>query len=499
MLEVLTRLAQHAAEQGGRVAVRELGPGCDACLTYAQLHERVLGAAAQLGAHLPPGEVTILLTGNRVEFFVAALAVWSAGGALMPVHTSITEAELAATIARTNARLLLTDGRRARTAPGGIEQVIIETLSAPGSGRAPGADLTRSASLLLQSSGTTGLPKIAVRSSRAIDAVARNVAHATLFTPEDRVFAAIPICHSYGVENALLAPLCAGATVHLCDGLDLPTSIQQLGGPGDSHREAPAQATVFPGVPFMFEVLAGQSAGPQSTIRNPQSLRLAYSAGAPLPPQLSRAFADKYGTPIGQLYGASELGSLTFEDPSAPDADPASVGLPMDGVRVLILDPDNPDPERPLSPDEEGHVAIHAPSMLDRYLEEPAPLVGGFFLTGDLGRVSPQGRLTITGRLKHLIDIGGQKVNPAEVELTLKKHPAVAECVVVAVPVTQTVNRLKAIITPSGRVPLDEADLRAFARARLAGFKVPRVFEVRQTLPRSPTGKILRRELEAAR
>ena len=85
------------------------------------------------------------------------------------------------------------------------------------------------------------------------------------------------------------------------------------------------------------------------------------------------------------------------------------------------------------------------------------------------------------------------------VELTLRQHPAVSECVVVPIPVTQTVSRLKAIVTPSGSIPLDEADLRSFARQRLAGFKVPRVIEVRQSLPRSPTGKILRRELEAAR
>jgi long-chain acyl-CoA synthetase len=500
MLEVLTRLSQHAAAQGGSVAVREMGPGCDARLTYGQLHDRVHAAAADLRTRLGPGEVAILFTGNRVEFFVAALAVWSVGGALMPVHTSIADAELAATISRTKARLLLTDRRCARAISSDVEQLNLETLGNTDSRAATAPDASDSARLLLQSSGTTGLPKIAVRSPRAIDAVARNVANATRLTPDDRVFAAIPICHSYGVENGFLAPLWAGATVHLCDGLDLPTSLQQLGTSGlsMSHREVQG-ATVFPGVPFMFEVLAGQSLNPHPTTRNPQSLRLAYSAGAPLPPQLSLAFADRFGIKIGQLYGASELGSLTFEDPAAPDTDPASAGLPMDGVHIRILSADNPNPEQPLGPNEEGHVAVHAPSMLDRYLEEPAPLVGGYFLTGDLGRVSPQGRLTITGRLKHLIDIGGQKVNPAEVELTLKQHPAIAECVVVAVPVTQTVNRLKAIITPSGRVPLSESDLRSFARERLAGFKVPRIFEVRQTLPRSPTGKILRRELEAAR
>ncbi len=266
-------------------------------------------------------------------------------------------------------------------------------------------------------------------------------------------------------------------------GLDVPVALAQLTG----------HATVFPGVPFMFEMLSkvNMSTGKQS------SLRLAYSAGAPLPIQLSQGFAERFGVGIGQLYGASELGSVTFDDPTAPGANVASVGLPMHNVRIRILDQN--DPTTQAAQGSEGQVAISAPSMLARYIEGDAPILDGFFMTGDLGRLDASGRLFITGRLKHLIDIGGMKVNPAEVELTLKQHPAVAECVVVAIQVTETVNRLKAIVTPSGSADLDAEDLKAFARERLAGFKVPRVIEVRQTLPRSPTGKILRRELEAAR
>ena len=297
-LVILDRLEAHAARQGDQVAVREVGPGCDASLTYAQLNTRVQNAASLLKTKLASGEVAILLTGNRVEYFIAALAVWTAGGALMPVHTSIADAELTTIIQRTKARLALTDRRCAREYPTGIEHVHIDTLGLAQGPESPERTGSPSAALLLQSSGTTGLPKIAMRPASAIDAVARNVAEASKLSPNDRVFAAIPICHAYGIENGFLASVWAGATVHLCDGLDMPVALSQLAG----------QATVFPGVPFMFEVLSKIN---MNTGQAP-SLRLAYSAGAPLPIQLSQGFAERFGVGIGQLYGASELGSVTF-------------------------------------------------------------------------------------------------------------------------------------------------------------------------------------------
>jgi acyl-CoA synthetase (AMP-forming)/AMP-acid ligase II len=169
----------------------------------------------------------------------------------------------------------------------------------------------------------------------------------------------------------------------------------------------------------------------------------------------------------------------------------------MDGVEVRILDPDSESLEQPLEGDAEGLVAIKAPSMMSGYVDGDSAFNGGYFLTGDLGRLDDDGSLTITGRLKNLIDIGGMKVNPAEVEQVLRAHGSVAECVVLPMPVTPTVSRLKAVVVPvAGCAEIDVDELRRFARDRLAGYKVPRVVEVRQSLPRSPSGKILRAQLE---
>jgi long-chain acyl-CoA synthetase len=210
---------------------------------------------------------------------------------------------------------------------------------------------------------------------------------------------------------------------------------------------------------------------------------------------VAEEFEAKFSVQVGQLYGASELGSVTFNHPARAAADPLSVGRPMRGVRVRVLDPDDAACTGEVAAGEEGLVAISAPSMMSGYVDGKAPIVDGYFLTGDLGRVSGEGDLTITGRLKQLIDVGGMKVNPAEVEGVIASHPAVRECAVVGVAVTPTVSRLKAVVVPSnGSVDVEE--LRRFARERLAGYKVPRVVEVRESLPRGASGKVLRSHLE---
>jgi len=173
----------------------------------------------------------------------------------------------------------------------------------------------------------------------------------------------------------------------------------------------------------------------------------------------------------------------------------------MRGVTVRILPADSRRPDardlaRPMPAGQPGHVAIAAASMLSGYLDDLAPpTLHGYFLTGDLGSLDAHGNLTITGRIKLLIDVGGLKVNPLEVEEVIAQHPEVAACVIVPVRVSETVSRLKAVVTArpechAGHPTPDS--LRRFARARLAGYKVPRAFEIRDQLPQSPTGKILR-------
>ncbi len=407
-MRLLDRLAHHAATRPTVVACRDAAGG--ASLTWAELHRRVIDAPSV-------GPIVTISMANTLDFPVAFLAALAAGHSVLPVAPRESAAA-------------------------------VRSVDVGGS------------NLLLLSSGSTGTAKVVVRSAASVDAVCEQMVTAIGITAGDHVLATVPLCHSYGLEHGLLAPVWAGATTTLCRGLDVPTVRREL---------MESRITVLPAVPSAFEALA------RLDVAVPHVR--AYSAGGPLPPSVAAACRDRLGLTIGQVYGATEIGSVTYGE----DTD-GSVGRPMPGVTIRI--------------DEDGQVMVAAPSLFDGYLGEANPTTAdGFYPTGDLGHVDEQGRLHVTGRVRLLIDVGGRKVNPLEVERVLMDHPAVAGCVVVPVQQTATVARLKALVEPRGVVDLEE--LRAFARGRLAAHKVPRSFEVRDALPRSAAGKVLRMQVGA--
>lgn len=491
-LRLLEQLDRHAAERPDAPAVAHATGGLGhRDLTWAGLRAAVGELCGRLCDQTLPGDVLLVCSPNRAAFTVAFLAGLRAGLRVFPASPSLTPAELRAAARQSAAGAVIgtADAIRAvgDAAPIGLPLEDVGGTTS-GGGVAPPRDPARAA-LLLHSSGTTGLPKVVVRSGRSLDAVAEAMAEAVGFRPDDRVLACVPLCHSYGVEHGLLAPLWAGSAVRLCQGFDLPTVSAELD----------AGATIFPGVPFIYETLARQSAG-----RRFPRLRRAYSAGGPLPAAVRDAVRDGLGVAVSQLYGATELGSVTYADPDLPGFDPASVGRAMRGVDVRILPTDpafteTPSTDTPLPPGVDGHVAIRADSMFDGYLDDsPGTPPDGYFPTGDLGRLDAHGNLTITGRTKLLIDVAGLKVNPLEVEAALGRHPAVSACVVVPLPVTPTVSRLKAIVVRSAAAGATTGeDLRQFLRGVLAPYKVPRAYEFRDDLPRSAAGKVLRQQVEA--
>lgn len=443
-MNILAQLHRHATDRPDRIAVREVGSG--RTITWAALESDVLAFSARLRQRVPPRSTVMLRCANGTAFHIGFLGALHAGLTVFPVSNEITQAEMASAARQSGAFATIASD--------------LELVSLDGTAETAGP------AILLQSSGTTGLPRIVRREAPSLDAVASNCAVAIGITRDDPVLSCVPLCHSYGLEHGLLMAVFAGATAHLARGFDVNVVRREL---------AESDITIFPAVPSVFEMLANLSDPPIAT-----TLRAAYSAGGPLPISVFERVRDQLNVRVGQLYGATELGSITFSDPNDSSFDPASVGRAMRGVELRV--------------DDDHQLNARAPSMMSGYLDADSSVSGdGFFATGDLAMLDANANLHLTGRLKFLIDVGGLKVNPMEVEQALLAHPDVSACVVVPLRLSETIFRLKAIVTAvDPRHPPTVESIRSFAKANLSPHKVPRAIELRSTLPRSATGKILR-------
>ena len=465
-------------------------------LTWNQLRRMVTLLASRLARENEPGDVGMLCCPNTCDFWVAFLATLKAGLNVFPISPDIPKVEMISAAERSGAKVFVGPAQAAAWLGERVRSCLeLSHVCLPDDCGRAGRDTEEQDStlgqrselggLLLQSSGTTDTPKIVYRTAPSLDRVSRNMCAAIGVGPDDCVLATVPLCHSYGVEHGLLVPLWAGCEVRLMRNLDMHVILQQLQTGG---------ITVLPSVPVGLEMISRLS---EPGTRFP-SLRAAYSAGAPLPPEIYGAMLTRCGVRVAQLYGATEIGSITYNHPAQEPFDPRSVGRPMDGVVLRIQDPE--DTQASAAPGTEGPLLVACPSMMAGYWGESASgLREGYWDTGDLARIDASGNLTITGRAKLMIDIGGKKVNPVEVENVLLEHPDVGDACVVPLRLTPTLCRLRAVI--AARVPggsVDEEDLRRHCRERLAPHKVPRVFEVRPALPRTPHGKIQRRLLEEA-
>jgi acyl-CoA synthetase (AMP-forming)/AMP-acid ligase II len=471
------RLAQTLLESDGdSPALETLGPpGAAAGLSYAQLRERVARVAN--GVRSRAARVVLLSSPNSCELVASLLAVLEAGAKALLLPADFPEAALAQAARAARADLAIArlgDPRLAALdVPVAAEAELAEEASAAAPGGLAGA-------VLLPTSGTTGAAKLVQRSEGALLALARGASQAFGLAHTDRVALALPLCHSYGLD-LLLATLAAGARAQLHAGF-------QLGAMRRALRER--EVTVLPGVPVMLDALSRGDAF------DAPRLRLVLSSGSPLPVRVFERFRAASGLSIGQFYGATEFGSVAYNDPSAPGFDPAQVGAPIGEARLRIVASDG-DGELPRG--SIGRIAVSGPTLMDGYLREPSPLRDGWFVTGDLGVQDARGRLRVVGRSALLIDVGGKKVNPTEVERVLALHPDVREAVVLEDAARDTVARLVAIVVPEPGATPDPEKLRRFAREQLPPHMLPRRYEVCENPPRSSTGKILRAQLQAAR
>ncbi|MGO9519438.1 MAG: class I adenylate-forming enzyme family protein [Candidatus Korobacteraceae bacterium] len=487
---MFNQIFQEACRTGGSRAALVFG---NERWNYAQLEEQVARCAAGLkksGAE--PDRGVALILKNSPEFIFSYLAASRLGVTAFLVDSGSKASELRRVLTENQIAVVISEPEQLSS----IEQIREETgqhLSIYDRGgnfadlmgaatEPPASQVYENEIAIVQyTSGTTGVPKCTARSHRNLAWEMKDFNLTTGIAADDRVLCTIPLYHAHGLVNAFLAAIYAGATLVLLEEFNRAAVVELF---------ARERVTVFPAVPLLFDLLGRRVMG-QSRPGN--SLRLVFSAGAPLSSAVAREFREAFGVYVRQLYGTTEVGSAAINLDLNLQATLDSVGLPMKNVRIEILQEDG----SAVAQGEVGEVAIQSPAMPDGYLRQAEATQQrfhhGFFWPGDVGRKDDRGYLYIQGRAAWLVSSAGRKVDPMEVEAVIAAFPKVREVVVVGVPGYLGEQTVKAVVVASE--PCQEQEIVAFCQERLADFKIPRLVEFVDEIPRNAYGKILRKNL----
>ena len=483
-------------------------------ISYQELDSKVTGFSRGLNSiGVNPGDCIALLLPNCPEFVIGFCAIAELNGIVLPLNHLFKAEEISHYLADSDVKAVITDAKRADLClevlanfERAIELIVIDRLDRPAkhfydlileAESESKAALPASDILLYQySSGSTGRPKRVSRTQENLYHEAKNFAATARISSSDKILCAVPLYHAHGLGNCLLAAICNGATLVILEqskqngiSVEVPFIFKV---PRILELIKTEKVTVLPGVPYIFKAMAES---PVSKGADLSTVRLCFSAGNFLCKDVFEQFLNRFGIPIRQLYGCTEAGSISINVDENSEDTWNSVGIPPKNVEIEIIDEDGNN----LGVGVVGEVVIKSPTLTRAYDNLPQinqqAFRNGTFFTGDLGKRDLAGRLYITGRKKILIDTGGRKVDPVEIEDILSSHLKVKEAVVVGVKEHHSGEIVKAVIVPRELEDLLEQELFSYCQEHLAEFKVPKIVEFRREIPKSPLGKILRKQL----
>lgn len=351
----------------------------------------------------------------------------------------------------------------------------------------PPTDPATTVAVLQYTGGTTGVPKAAMLTHRNLVAnvTQANTWNTTREPGREVILACLPFFHIYGLTVALLAGLVEGSTVVIQTRPEVRELLRLI----DRYRP-----TQLPGIPVLYQAFLQQ---PDLARYRLRSIKFCMSGSSPLPVELQRAFEQLTGAVVVEGYGLSETSPVTHANPVRGERRLGSIGVPIPSTDQRIVDAETGN--RVLAAGEVGELSVRGPQVMLGYYRRPeetqAALRDGWFLTGDLARTDADGYAYVVDRKKDMINVGGLKVYPREVEEVLFQHPAVADAAVVGVPDPRQGEVPKAFVVRKAGSTATEAELVAFVRDRIAHYKAPRTVEFRESLPRSGIQKVLRRVL----
>ncbi|HYL10527.1 MAG TPA: acyl--CoA ligase [Candidatus Acidoferrales bacterium] len=460
-------------------------------VSYGSLGEQVLTMAGGLAAAgIRRGDRVASVLPNGLPAIVTFLAA-SIAGTSAPLNHGYRREEFSFYLEDTNARILLCPkggAEEARQAAAGKipvhsvdmdEKGFVRMVDAPRGGQSAESPAPDDIALVLHTSGSTGRPKrVPIRHSNLMASM-RNIAHTYGLTPEDAALCAMPLFHVHGLLASTLSTFLSGGTV-VVPGKFNPLSFWR------TVRDY--QVTWYSAVPTIHQILLARAGGTRPA--GAERLRFIRSCSAPLPPEMMRSMETVFGAPVLEAYGMTEASHQMCSNPQPPAArKPGTVG-PGTGVKVSIMDAAG----NHLDAGVRGEVVIQGPNVVAGYENNPEAnaksFTNGWFRTGDQGLLDNEGYLTLTGRIKELINRGGEKIAPREIDEVLLTHPAVAEAVSFGVPHPTWGEEVEAMVVL--REPVNESAILAYCRAHLAEFKCPKKIHIAEAIPRTATGKIQR-------
>ncbi|HYM09127.1 MAG TPA: acyl--CoA ligase [Bryobacterales bacterium] len=486
------------AAPGSRTAV--IVPEADIRVTYDSLRDQVTAMAGALaGMGIGRGDRVAMALPNGLPAIVCFLAA-SAAGTAAPLNPGYRQEEFSFYLEDTGAKALIlppSGGEEARKAAGGKIPIVtaemdahgVVRLAAPGQSRSAAEPAPDDVALVLHTSGSTGRPKRVPLKHKNLAVSVRNIVNTYKLSPDDVSLAVMPLFHVHGLLASTLSTLLTGGTVVV------PPRFNPL---SFWHTVRDCRATWYSAVPTMHQLLLARLGKSNERPAGAESLRFIRSCSAPLPVEAAERMEAVFGAPVLEAYGMTEASHQMCSNPLPPAAHKFGTVGPGTGVKVSILGAGG----KHLAPGEQGEVIIQGPNVIQGYENNPeankTSFLDGWFRTGDEGILDADGYLRLVGRIKELINRGGEKIGPPEIDEVLLSHPAVDQAVTFGVPHPTWGEEVAAAVVLKEDAKATEADLLAYCRERLAEFKCPKKIHLVESIPRTATGKVQRRVVAAA-
>ncbi len=483
---------ERASKLNSKVAVRERGRDWSYANLFAR-SEKLTECLTSLG--ISRDHRVGLMLPNSGGFVMSFLGIARCGGTVAPLNIRYQTQELGYYLKDTQASAIVVGPDAVQRAEDALREIehppsLIEVQPDGGfhvvQDGSAGAIATichdEDLPLLHQyTSGSTGKPKRVIRTHEKLLYELEQLANVFDLGESDRFLGAAPFSHVNGLVRTMMSSMFVGGTLYPVPEFKRREILRLI---------TEEKITYFGAVPFMYVILADTPSRGEVDL---SSIRIAFSSSAPLLPDDNRRFADRYGIFVRQLYGSTETGTISVNTDPNLEASLESVGLPLRGIRIEILD----DEGKICPRGQEGEIAIASPSAITGYDNNPEAnaktFQDGFYLSGDVGFKDERGYTTLTGRKKFMINRGGYEVNPLEVEKAIQPHPKVQEVVVLGAPSPHGDQMIRCVIVANA--PCTPEEILEHCRAKIADYKIPSLIEFAETLPKSPTGKILRHEL----